>query len=418
MIYNNLENPSDLIVKCCIKVLNRANHFFVCSVFLTIGIPTVCRAQHSYLHTTLKSIINNTARDDLERIHIVVGVSYLNRTCAEEVKNIMYGSFDTYLDSGVIELIGIPYGAYPVLKNLRRTYNDEEYRVLWRSKQNIEYAFIMSYSQNTSKYYLQLEDDVTTVPGYLKEIDTFINETKDYWAVLEFSSLGFIGKMFRSTDVHKMATLLRYFYSEQPCDFLLIHYVNLMVQNGRFLKIPTLFQHHGLHSSLPNLLRNVSDKFYAMGIRTLHGDNPEARIYTSLKTYRNNNANNAYDKNVTGYFWALTPKVGDTITIVFTKPQCVRRIAIMSGFPGQHTDRIVGAILEHGNKVIKVAETDILCTGLQYIGEVKEGKIDIRDVTSGCILPESKASCVKLTFTKRHSEWLVINEIAVFTYNK
>ncbi|OWF35009.1 alpha-1,3-mannosyl-glycoprotein 4-beta-N-acetylglucosaminyltransferase B-like [Mizuhopecten yessoensis] len=278
------------------------------NVFLTIGIPTVCREHHRYLHTTLTSIINNTALTDQERIHIVVAVSYLNETCALEVKDTIKELFNTHVDSGLVELIGIPVEAYPQIRNLRRTFNDEEYRVQWRSKQNIDYSFLMNINAYRGKYYIQLEDDVTTVQGYLQEIEKYIEETIEYWAILEFSSLGFIGKLFRSSELQKMASLLRNFYSEQPCDFLMVHFMHLMVQKGRFVKIPTLFQHHGLHSSLPNLLRNVSDKFYSMGEKTLNGDNPTANINSSLRTYGAYHPMNAYDNNEKSFFLGTDAK--------------------------------------------------------------------------------------------------------------
>ncbi|XP_033759215.1 alpha-1,6-mannosyl-glycoprotein 4-beta-N-acetylglucosaminyltransferase-like [Pecten maximus] len=387
------------------------------NVFLTIGIPTVCRVHQRYFHTTLTSIINSTSLADRERIHIVVAVSYLNETCALEVKDTIKEIFDTHLKSGLLELIGIPVETYPPIHNLRKTFNDEEYRVQWRAKQNIDYSFLMAYNSNRSSYYIHLEDDVTAIPGYLQEIEKYIKETTEYWAMLEFSSLGFIGKLFRSSDLHKIASLLRSFYAEQPCDYLMIYFRNLMLQNGRFLKIPTLFQHHGLHSSLPNLLRNVSDQFYAMETKILRGDNPSANMYTSLITYSKNYLTNAYNKNSSGFFWSLTPKVGDTLTIVFKNPQCLQRFALTSGFPGKASDKIIGGIVELGNTTNALAKDNVKCSGLRFVGEIKNGQIDRGNITSnsGCVHLEDKTACIKLTFTEKHTEWLVIREIAVFT---
>ncbi|XP_069115033.1 alpha-1,3-mannosyl-glycoprotein 4-beta-N-acetylglucosaminyltransferase C-like [Argopecten irradians] len=300
---------------------------------------------------TLSSIINSTTHDDQKRIHIVVAVSFLNQTCALEVKHTVNEMFDTYVKSGLVELIGIPVEAYPPLHNLRKTYDDDEIRVRWRSIQNIDYSYLMAYNVNRSTYYIQLEDDVTTNSGYLKAIEQFINDTTEYWAMLEFSSLGFIGKLFRSSDLHKIANLLRTFYAEHPCDFLMIHFMKLMIQDRRMLKIPTLFQHHGIQSSLPNLTRNISDRFYATVTKTIKGDNPSADIYTSLKQYKLHEPANAYNNNVAGFFWALPPKVGDTLVVAFKRPQCLKRFALSSGFHEKGDDKIASGVVEVGTLI-------------------------------------------------------------------
>lgn len=36
-----------------------------------------------------------------------------------------------------------------------------------------------AYAYNKCEYYLQLEDDITTVPGYLDAIDGYINSMKE-----------------------------------------------------------------------------------------------------------------------------------------------------------------------------------------------------------------------------------------------
>ena len=52
-----------------------------------------------------------------------------------------------------------------------------------------------------SEYYIQLEDDVIANPHYLKFILQKIEDQVDSWFMLEFSSLGFIGKLFRTASL-------------------------------------------------------------------------------------------------------------------------------------------------------------------------------------------------------------------------
>ena len=53
----------------------------------------------------------------------------------------------------------------------------------------------MMYCKSRAMYYVQLEDDVITKPGYLSTMKNFaINQKTDDWLLLEFSHLGFIGQ--------------------------------------------------------------------------------------------------------------------------------------------------------------------------------------------------------------------------------
>jgi len=53
-----------------------------------------------------------------------------------------------------------------------------------------------------SQYYIQLEDDVIAKSGYLEFIMETINEQIDDWFMLEFSELGFVGKLFKSQSLN------------------------------------------------------------------------------------------------------------------------------------------------------------------------------------------------------------------------
>ena len=53
-----------------------------------------------------------------------------------------------------------------------------------------------------SHYYVQLEDDVQSAPGFVSDVRRFVDKHSSAgdgynWALLEFSELGFIGKLLR-----------------------------------------------------------------------------------------------------------------------------------------------------------------------------------------------------------------------------
>ena len=102
--------------------------------------------------------------------------------------------------------------------------------------------------------------------GYLSAMKTFaLNQKTDEWILLEFSQLGFIGKLFKTTDIPSIIQFIIMFYKDKPIDWLLDHYVYVRVCNldkdakhcqrqkesVRIRFKPSLFQHVGTHSSLP-----------------------------------------------------------------------------------------------------------------------------------------------------------------------
>lgn len=104
--------------------------------------------------------------------------------------------FPAQVESGLIEVVAPSAAYYPDLDKLRITLGDSPERVRWRSKQNLDFAFLMSYCQPKGTFYVQLEDDILAKPYYITEMKKFAIEkiaSKEPWFVLDFCQLGFIG---------------------------------------------------------------------------------------------------------------------------------------------------------------------------------------------------------------------------------
>jgi len=86
---------------------------------------------------------------------------------------------------------------YPDFSKLPLTLGDPRNRVTWRSKQNLDYAFIMMYCQPKGSFYVQMEDDIITIPQFhtiMKNtaLQRIVNGQE--WFLLDFGEIGFIGK--------------------------------------------------------------------------------------------------------------------------------------------------------------------------------------------------------------------------------
>jgi len=109
---------------------------------------------------------------------------------------IFYFRFPNECEAGVIDVISPSLSYYPNLSKLRDTLGDDHQRVIWRSKQNLDFAFLMSYAQTKGTFYVQLEDDILAKKNFITTMKSFALQkigTKENWFVLDFCQLGFIG---------------------------------------------------------------------------------------------------------------------------------------------------------------------------------------------------------------------------------
>ena len=167
-------------------------------VSIVLGIPTVKRDKQSYLLSTMNSLITRMSDEERNDTLIVVFIAETDPEWVSLVSKQIEVRFSTFLDSGLIHVIAPPPSYYPNMDALRITLNDPVDRVKWRSKQNLDYAFLMSYSQLKGTFYVQLEDDILVKDNFITKMKQFAlkksTTTNDAWFLLDFCQLGFIGK--------------------------------------------------------------------------------------------------------------------------------------------------------------------------------------------------------------------------------
>jgi len=320
------------------------------NVEFLIGIPTVKRDVQSYLFDTLRSLFSNVEASDSFSILIYIGesdVSYVQTLANEIIK-----TFEKEFDAGKIDIISPPTHYYPNFekdieelmsgKTFFNTFGDAPDRIKWRQKQNLDYAFLWSWAREKSTYYLQLEDDVVAKPGFLKFIKSKVMNDVGSWFLMEFTNLGFIGKLFRSESLSVLLDYVLMFYREKPVDWLLEHILYTKVCNPekdmkecahekRKIKrkvVPAQFQHVGIHSSLSGKVQKLRDgSFGKKGINPSRNP-PLVFHFSSIKPYQKFNLDRYY-KGI-GNFWGTNPSKGGVIVFVFNEVT-IKSIRILSG---------------------------------------------------------------------------------------
>ncbi|XP_069387960.1 alpha-1,3-mannosyl-glycoprotein 4-beta-N-acetylglucosaminyltransferase A-like isoform X2 [Paralichthys olivaceus] len=320
------QHPDSLIPNI---VLGRGRN----GVSMVLGIPTVKRDKQSYLVNTLNSLLYSLTFSQRQDLLIIVFVAEMDSNYVEGVAETIRKNFPKDVQSGLLEVIYPSQYYYPDFTSLRETLGDSKDRVKWRVKQNLDFCFLMLYAQDRGTYYVQLEDDVIAKASYYNEMKTFASKiVSTPWLYLEFSQLGFIGKMFQTRDLPMIAEFFLMFHRDKPIDWLLDHILWVKVCNPekdekdcdkqkallRPRYVPSLFQHVGLHSSLPGKLQHLMDKEFGKQILYQPHKNPAAKLSSSLKQYQHHSLDMAYRGE--GFFWASTPIRGDYILFNFLQP--------------------------------------------------------------------------------------------------
>ncbi|XP_039258664.1 alpha-1,3-mannosyl-glycoprotein 4-beta-N-acetylglucosaminyltransferase A-like [Styela clava] len=240
-----------------------------------IGITTITRPGVSYLHNTLRSLINGLG--DFRNVTIAV---YIGEEEPEDVKLIesgLQGDFASEISSGLIKVISPPENFYPDWnEELRQSFGDSFQRVKWRSKQNLDQIFLMTYTYYLNpKYYIMLEDDVLASNDYLSKINADAEARADEnYVMISYCQLGAIGKLLRREILPSMSTYFRLFWADKPLDWLMLDYMKSRVCNDskgdkdcaeklkeiEIVYKPSLFQHVGLTSSLEGKIQKLKDK--------------------------------------------------------------------------------------------------------------------------------------------------------------
>eukprot|EP00042_Codosiga_hollandica_P025771 m.117487 g.117487 ORF g.117487 m.117487 type:complete len:223 (+) comp51974_c0_seq8:867-1535(+) len=219
--------------------------------------------------------------------------------------------------------------------------------------------------------------------------------------MLEFSSLGFVAKLFRDHTVAQLAAFFKEFYREHPVDFLLQYYLQLLDgESGKHTRIPTIFIHKGTHSSLHGKKQLLEDPLL-QGVRKQFPANPPAEVASSMDHYMAYTPAAAYTSK-DSFFWAMSTSIGDHFTISFRSPQSVNKIVILTG--KQEGEKEID-LLEHGELQICRSASK---THFETLATFKHGRAEVT-------LPSPiAASAVRVLITKDQASWLIIRDVGIF----
>ncbi|XP_018572245.1 alpha-1,3-mannosyl-glycoprotein 4-beta-N-acetylglucosaminyltransferase B [Anoplophora glabripennis] len=395
-------------------------------VSVVMGVPTVKREKQSYLLDTLQNLIEGMTAEEANDSLIVVFVAETDLEYVLQVAKEIEMRFPIQVDSGLIEVVSPSPAYYPNFDKLRITLGDSPERVRWRSKQNLDFAFLMSYSQPKGTFYVQLEDDILARPSYVTEMKKFAIEKiarKEPWFVLDFCQLGFIGKMFKSAELPWLIQFFQMFYNDKPVDWLLDHLIYTKICNWEknndnckrdkakmwIHYKPSLFQHIGTHSSLKGKVQKLKDKQFGKVALFFPHSNPEAEIVSGIKHYKQYTLERAYLGET--FFWGLLPQPGDQLVFKFATPITIKRFYFKSGNAEHPSDKFYNTTVE-----VLPVESNQYGNSLNVTsdGYIVVGKFDNTGVATG--VPDEgigKVHSLRLNVHSESDNWAILSEIHI-----
>ncbi|XP_008575862.1 PREDICTED: alpha-1,3-mannosyl-glycoprotein 4-beta-N-acetylglucosaminyltransferase-like protein [Galeopterus variegatus] len=370
---------------------------------LTVGI-SVWRPHGSYLLDTLRSLFQASSEPELQYIVVLLHLADPDpKWLGQTVANIS-GLFAPQIEAGnLLVALGLLSGS-PLPGDLKNVSHASPCEGLY-SRQKAAYALLMNLASTLSDYFLLMEDNVRCTPKFVTAIYSALSAWKELpWAMLEFSSLRFSGKVFHTSDLSRLASFLLLFHKDTPTDLLLSNFGLLLAQNVPIHFSPSVFYHMGTGSEFEDTCFPVEkDKVFS------EPDNPTASVLTDMMSLWSVIPQYAYTLNEE-CFSTLDPVKGNHLTVVLDRPQKVIRIAVLTG---SH---------EHGKYLLQQGQVELGydlmedpkdCARYTLLGPLVRGNLDQRVFYEEHSVEE--LSCIRLLVLASQESWLLIRQIRVWT---
>ncbi|KAJ8416299.1 hypothetical protein AAFF_G00383210 [Aldrovandia affinis] len=376
--------------------------------YMSIGISSVKRKKENYLLGTLRSHFTQSNPLEVEDMILVVYLADWDPEVRKQMVQEVSDQFGEHLAAGHLVLITSPQTAYPTLEGLKHNYGDSEDRVRYRSKQNVDYAFLSNFCSGLARYHLVLEDDVHCSRNFLQTIRRKVDVYPKLWTTMAFSKLGYIGKLYHSADLPTLARFLLMFYDEMPCDWLLDHFFHSKAQVELVQMKPSLFQHVGSYSSFKGGHNQLKDNEFQEVVEP-SADNPLAMLFTDMKAYQQNTLDTVY-KGM-GFFWGMGVLNGSHVSVHFKEPVALKGVQIVTGSPEHSGDILRRGLAEVGWRGSQKSNLDD-CHMFLRIGDFINGTLEIEGLDLGA---KQAVDCLRVRVTGNQREWLLLSKLNVWT---
>ncbi|XP_072867522.1 alpha-1,3-mannosyl-glycoprotein 4-beta-N-acetylglucosaminyltransferase-like protein MGAT4E [Chlorocebus sabaeus] len=392
-----LEDWQNLTFKYMEKIQKRRK------TWLTVGISSVQQGDRSSLLYTLVSLFHVSSKAEQKHLTVLVHLADSDLTWLRETVAHISSLFSPQILKGQLLMIHAPSDAYPTVDSVR----DEAFRGEFYSKQNVDHAFLMSFATKLSDYFLLIEDNAFFAPNFVTHIHSRVTTMKsNSWVLLEFSNMGFLGKLFHSRDLPLLAHFLLLFYKEKPLDSLISHFRVLLVQESPILCKPFLFYRRASYTTFDH-----KQKATALQKKNADGpNNPPGAVFTDMQVSDVHFPWEAYTLDES-FFWTHNLSIGNHLTVILNHPANLSRVQVITGSIVDGRYALEKGQVELGYEPEGVPQH---CTSFALLGHLSEGQMDQEIHLKGM---GYHVSCVRLVVTDGQAGGLMIRHIYLWEKN-
>ncbi|XP_050003557.1 alpha-1,3-mannosyl-glycoprotein 4-beta-N-acetylglucosaminyltransferase-like protein MGAT4E [Alexandromys fortis] len=362
--------------------------------WLTVGITSVSRQGQGGLLDTLASLYHASSIAEQKRITVLVHLADSNSSWLRKTVLHISSLYSSQILAGQLLLIHAPSDAYLTVNHDQNELPQGQ----MYSKQNVDHAFLMSFATKLSTYFLLIEDDVFCAPNFVTHIHSkVINRKPHTWVLLEFSNMGFLGKLFHNKDLPLLARFLLLFHKERPLDWLIPHFRILLDQPNPILCRPFLFYHRLARFTLENKTLTAQEK-------SPHGpDVLPGAVFTDMRHSGVHSPQEAYALDES-FFWTYNVTTGNYWIVILNHPVNLNRVQIRTG-----------SIMD-GKHILKKGQVELgyqpegeppNCTHFTLLGRLVQGQMDqivLKNIGY-------QVSCVKLMVNANQAGGLMIRHV-------
>lgn len=396
---------------------------------------------------TLEKLLHSM--DEAERAVALIVVSLVDTDPAvvRQKADMLLNRFREAIDRDLLWVVSPPDNIYPAkvvanngslsraggsqLDSRRLPYGNSPLKARWQQKLTLDFAYLFSYcSQLKADFFVNLEDDtVPTESGVVRRISRVVAEVTEsapFWNSVLLSRWLSIGRLYRTSSLHKLVDLILIAYDKQPVDFIMHHFDAIQMAD-RFRQLrpePPLFEHVGHVSTFQDSGGQSDD--IDEELDAVKEKNPRAKLKTNITQWQNFDLCSSYSKSAAGprYFWGQGFKSGDVVDVVLEEAAKVKLVRILTGFPeGSRRpleDRLVSGFLwtgRHWSGQEDNCSDYRRCSFSSHLINATSGALELQlDGTrslSDCDLSSQKTKCLRLQAGTGQSDWLVIRLIQV-----
>ncbi|XP_022785092.1 alpha-1,3-mannosyl-glycoprotein 4-beta-N-acetylglucosaminyltransferase C-like [Stylophora pistillata] len=374
---------------------------------MTIGLTTITRPNGvHYLSETIQSLLDSMDEENRKQTFIVVFLADFDRGNKQIITTNLSKLFHREIEEDILHVIETSPKYYPQLTNLKEKFGDSKTRIYWRSKQNIDFAFLMCYCHELSNLYLHVEDDVKASPSVFHKLQGFISSQRKPWPMLDISYMGHTAKVYHSEDLRSIASYFYLLYAEMPGDWLIRYWrlVKVPENAGFILPAASLFQHHGVHSSLQEKswpVNKTYDRYFDVYDHKYWGKNPSAEVSSSI-TPNQGKPQDAYRSGL-GYLWGRNVKQDDHVTVRFNSVVNASKVFVDTGSNLAMKDFLRSGVLQAS---FVSGTNSSSCGKFDTVVPFKDGRAQA--------IFNKMIYCLRILVTKDQNEWLFLREINVW----